>query len=191
VHASIYDAVLARVKARAEAFKPGLPTDFATTMGAIVSKVQYDRVMGFIQTTLKEGGRLVCGGKKPDAPELANGYFIEPTIFADMKPGMTIATQEVFGPVLAVFKWEDEEAMLAEVNRVEYGLTCSIWTNNLQKAHRTAAEVQAGYVWINETSKHLLGAPFGGYKQSGIGREESLEELLAFTQEKHIHIRLS
>ena len=190
VHASIYDAVLSRVKGRAEMFKPGLPTDFSTTMGAIVSKVQYDKVMGFIQTTLKEGGRLICGGKKPDAPELANGFFIEPTIFADMKPGMTIATQEIFGPVLAVFKWEDEETMLAEVNRVEYGLTCSIWTNNLQKAHRTAAEVEAGYVWINETSRHLLGAPFGGYKQSGIGREESLEELLEFTQEKHIHIKL-
>jgi betaine-aldehyde dehydrogenase len=191
IHAAIYDAVLARLKDGASAFRPGLPTDFATTMGAIVSKTQYDRVMGFIDTTLKEGGRLVCGGKKPEAPELAKGYFVEPTIFADMKPGMTIATQEVFGPVLAVFKWEDEAKVLEEVNRVEYGLTCSIWTNNLQKAHRTAADVQAGYIWINEVSRHFLGAPFGGYKQSGIGREESIDELLAFTQEKHIHVKLN
>jgi betaine-aldehyde dehydrogenase len=191
VHASIHDAVVARVKDKAAAFKPGLPMDFSTTMGAIVSKQQYERVMGFIQTTQKEGGRLICGGKHPDAPELRNGYFVEPTIFADMRPDMTIATQEVFGPVLAIFKWEDRASMIEEVNRVEYGLTCSIWTNNLKEAHRTAAEVEAGYVWINEVSRHFLGAPFGGYKQSGIGREESIDELLAFTQEKHIHVKLT
>lgn len=191
VHAKIYDAVVDRVKGRAAAFKPGVPTDFATTMGAIVSKTQYERVLGFIETTKKEGGRLVCGGKHPGTPELRDGYFVEPTIFADMQPGMTIAKQEVFGPVLAMFKWENEAEMLEEVNSVEYGLTCSIWTNNLQTAHRTAASVEAGYVWVNEVSRHFLGAPFGGFKQSGIGREESIEELLAFTQEKHIHIKLS
>ena len=103
---------------------------------------------------------------------------------------MTIATQEIVGPVLAVFKWEDEEAMLAEVNRVEYGLTCSIWTNDISTAHRTAATVEAGFVWINEVAKHFLGAPFGGFKQSGVGREECFDELIAFTQEKNIHVRL-
>jgi betaine-aldehyde dehydrogenase len=191
LHADIHDDVVARLKDKAAGWKPGLPMDFATTMGAIVSKQQYDRVMGFIQTTLEEGGKLVCGGKHPDAPELKNGFFIEPTIFAGMRQDMTIATQEVFGPVLGVFKWDDRARMIEEVNRVEYGLTCSIWTNDLTEAHRTAAEVEAGYVWINEVSRHFLGAPFGGYKQSGIGREESIDELLAFTQEKHIHVRLA
>jgi len=191
IHKAIYEDVLDRMKTRAAAYRPGPPTDPKTSMGAIVSKVQYDRIMGFIETTKKEGGRLICGGKRPDDPALANGLFIEPTVFADMRPDMTIATQEVFGPVLAVFDWEDQQAMIEAVNAVDYGLTCSIWTNDLATAHRTAGAVQAGYVWVNEVSRHFLGAPFGGYKQSGIGREECLEELLAFTQEKNIHIRLA
>jgi betaine-aldehyde dehydrogenase len=118
-------------------------------------------------------------------------FFIEPTVFADVTQNMRIATQEVFGPVLSVFKWRDEADMLQAVNGVEYGLTCSIWTKDLATAHRTAAEVEAGYIWINEVSKHFQGSPFGGYKKSGIGREESLEELLQFTREKHIHVRLT
>jgi betaine-aldehyde dehydrogenase len=103
---------------------------------------------------------------------------------------MRIAREEIFGPVLAIFKWRDEAEMLAEVNAVEYGLTCSIWTNDLNTAHRTAMTVEAGFVWINEVGKHFLGAPFGGFKQSGIGREECFEEMMAFTQEKNIHLRL-
>jgi len=96
----------------------------------------------------------------------------------------------VFGPILSVLRWSDEATMLADVNSVEYGLTCSIWTENLEAAHRAARTVESGYIWINEVSKHFLGAPFGGFKQSGIGREECLSEMLAFTREKNIHIRL-
>ena len=103
---------------------------------------------------------------------------------------MTIAREEIFGPVLAVLEWSDEAKMLDEVNAVPYGLTCAIWTNDLTTAYRTAMTVQAGYVWINDVGKHFLGAPFGGVKQSGIGREECLEEMLAFTQEKNIHVKL-
>jgi betaine-aldehyde dehydrogenase len=103
---------------------------------------------------------------------------------------MRIAREEIFGPVLSVLKWSDEQRMITDVNGLEYGLTCSIWTNDLVKAHRTAMRVEAGFVWVNEVSKHFLGAPFGGVKQSGIGREESLEELLSFTEEKNIHINL-
>lgn len=190
VHESIYDAVVAKLPERAARFKPGLPTDPATTMGCVVSKVQYERVLGYIDKGHAQGARLVYGGKKPSAPELQNGFFVEPTVFADVKQEMAIASEEIFGPVLSVLKWSDEKALLDDVNKVEYGLTCSIWTNDLQAAHRTAAAVQAGYVWINETSRHLLGAPFGGYKQSGIGREECLEELIGFTQEKHVHIKI-
>ena len=190
VHEAIHDAVVERIAARAAKFKPGLPTDPATTMGAIASRAQYEKVLGFIETAKREGARLVCGGGPPASPELARGNFIEPTVFADVTPDMAVAREEIFGPVLSVLRWSDEAAMLAEVNRPEYGLTCSIWTNDLTKAHRTAAAVEAGFVWINETSKHFLGTPFGGFKQSGIGREECLEELLAFTQEKNVHVSL-
>jgi betaine-aldehyde dehydrogenase len=118
------------------------------------------------------------------------GFFVEPTVFVDVTRAMRIAREEIFGPVLAILKWSNEARMLDEVNAVDYGLTCSIWTNDLSTAHRTAMAIQAGYVWINEVGKHFLGAPFGGVKQSGFGREECLEELLRFTQEKNIHVRL-
>jgi betaine-aldehyde dehydrogenase len=102
---------------------------------------------------------------------------------------MTIAREEIFGPVLSVLRWDDPQAMLADVNSTPYGLTCSIWTSDLAVAHETAAAAEAGYVWVNEVARHFLGAAFGGYKQSGIGREECLDELLDFTQQKNIHIR--
>ena len=129
-------------------------------------------------------------GGRPTDPALAKGLYIEPTVFADVKPTMKIAREEIFGPVVGVLKWSDEAAMLEQVNAVEYGLTASIWTNDLGTAHRAAANVEAGFIWINDVSKHFLGTPFGGYKQSGIGREECLEELLSFTQEKNININL-
>jgi betaine-aldehyde dehydrogenase len=190
IHEIIYDAVLERAKKSIERYRPGDPIDPATTMGAIINKAQFDRILGFIEAGKQDGARLIAGGGPPDDPRLAKGLFIEPTIFADVTMEMRIGTEEIFGPVLSVFKWNDEDAMLAQVNGVEYGLTCSIWTNDLATAHRTAAAVEAGYVWINEVSKHFLGAPFGGYKQSGIGREECVEELLRFTREKNIHVSL-
>jgi betaine-aldehyde dehydrogenase len=190
IHEKIYDAVLAGVKDKIKVYKPGIPTDPATTMGAIVSKVQFDRVMDYIASAKQEGARLLTGGGPPNDPALAKGFFIEPTVFADVTMTMRIAREEIFGPVLGVFKWSDESKMLEEVNMVEYGLTCSIWTNDISTAHRTAAAVEAGFVWINEVGKHFLGVPFGGVKQSGIGREECFDEMLAFTQEKNIHVRL-
>jgi len=189
IHADIHDAVVDRMAAKAARFRPGLPTDPATTMGALASRGQHDKTLRYIETARAEGARLVCGGAPPDDAALQGGFFIQPTIFADVTPEMTIAREEIFGPVLAVLKWSDETTMIEQVNRPEYGLTCSIWTNDLHRAHRTAAAVQAGFVWVNEVSKHFLGTPFGGFKQSGLGREECLEELLAFTQEKNIHIR--
>jgi betaine-aldehyde dehydrogenase len=190
LHEQIYDAVIESVRERIKYYKPGIPTDSDTTMGAIITKTQYDRVMSFIDSARKDGARLITGGDRPADPVLAKGFYIEPTVFADVTPAMRIAREEIFGPVLAIFKWSHERSMLDEVNAVEYGLTASIWTNDLSTAYRTAMEVQAGFVWINEVSKHFLGVPFGGYKQSGIGREECLEEMLSFTQEKNIHVKL-
>jgi betaine-aldehyde dehydrogenase len=191
VHDSIYERVIEQVVSQVAAFRPGSPTDSSTTMGAIVSKTQFERVLSYIEAGKREGARLVHGGGRPSAPELSRGWFIEPTIFADVTPDMTIAREEIFGPVLSILKWSDADAMVRAVNGTELGLTCSIWTNDLNRAHRTAMRVEAGYVWINHVGQHLLGAPFGGFKQSGMGREECLEELLSFTQEKNIYLRLN
>lgn len=190
LHKDIYEDVLARLPEKAGRFVPGIPTDDATTMGAIISKVQHDRVISYIASAREEGARLITGGGVPADPALQRGFYIEPTIFADVTPTMRIAREEIFGPVLAVSPWDDEDSLVRNVNALEYGLTCSIWTNDLLKAHRTAMAVEAGFVWINEVSRHFLGAPFGGWKQSGIGREECLGELISFTQEKNIHISL-
>jgi len=189
IHAAIHDRVIDALKQRIAAFKPGRPDHWNTTMGAIASRSQHERILSFIDKGHAEGATLVCGGKVPDDPALAGGLFIEPTVFTDVTMQMSIARDEIFGPVLSVLKWDDEATMLAEINAVDVGLTCSIWTNDLAAALRTAYAAEAGYVWINEVGRHFLGAPFGGFKQSGIGREECIEELLLFTQEKNIHIR--
>ncbi|HEY4071848.1 MAG TPA: aldehyde dehydrogenase family protein [Herbaspirillum sp.] len=191
LHESIHDEVVERMGKHIAKYKPGVPTDTATTMGSLISKVQFDKVLSYIEAGKSEGARLMYGGTRPQDPALAKGFFIEPTVFTEVKQSMRIATEEIFGPVQSVLRWSDHGEMLKQVNSVDYGLTCSIFTNDLGMAHRTAAEVQAGYIWVNHTSQHFLGAPFGGYKQSGIGREECLAELLSFTLEKNIHIRLA
>lgn len=191
LHDDLYDAVVDRLANAVARYRPGLPTDPATTMGALVSREHFDRVMSYIDSAKAEGARVVAGGHSVIDGDLANGNFIAPTIFADVTPDMRIAREEIFGPVLAVRRWSDEADMLAEVNGLDVGLTCAIWTRDLATAHRTAARVEAGFVWINEVGRHFLGAPFGGVKQSGIGREEGIGELLSFTHEKNVHINLS
>jgi NAD-dependent aldehyde dehydrogenases len=190
IHDTLYDAVIDKAAEKVRRFRPGLPSDPDTVMGAIASEAQYRRVTSFVKQGLGEGARLVSGGKHPEGRELADGWFFEPTIFADVTMDMAIAREEIFGPVLSILRWRDEADLVAQVNQNDLGLTCSIWTNDLHSAHRLAAAVEAGYVWVNEVARHFLGAPFGGVRQSGLGREECLEELLAFTREKNIHIQL-
>ena len=190
VHEAIHDRVLDGMLEAIKAFKPGIPTEMETTMGAIISKAQRDKIMGYIAIGKGEGATLVCGGKAPDDARLANGWFVEPTIFTGVDQGMRLANEEIFGPVLSILKWKDEDRMFDEVNAVEYGLTASIWTTSLANAHRAAARVEAGFVWVNHVSSHFIGASFGGYKQSGIGREEGFDELLTYTQHKNVHVAL-
>ena len=190
LHEGIYDKVLDKMVAAVSAIKPGLPTDDATEMGCLVSKAQFDKVMGYIAAGKADGANLVAGGKKPDDPKLANGFYIEPAIFSGVTPQMRIAKEEIFGPVLSVLKWRDENEMFEAVNGVDYGLTASIWTKDLKTAHRAASRVEAGFIWVNTVGSHFLGAPFGGYKQSGMGREESADELLEYTQLKNVNVAL-
>ena len=191
LHESLHDKVLAEVlRLLPERHKPGIPTDPATTMGSLVSRAQLEKVQRYVAMGLEDGGKLVCGGKQPDNPALKDGFFYEATVFADMQPQMRLAQEEVFGPVMSVFKWSDEETLWRDVNGVDFGLTGSIWTQNINTAHRAAKRIHTGFVWINNASQHFMGAPFGGVKQSGIGREECFAELLEFTYTKNVNLKL-
>ena len=192
LHESHHDAVLQKVVAIVkEKYKPGIPTDMATTMGPVINKFAEDRVLSFIESAKAEGARLVIGGKKhTETPEIKDGYFIEPTIFADVQPHMRIAREEIFGPVMSVFKWTDEEELIRQANSTPYGLTASVYTQNMSTAQRVVRQIEAGFVWVNQTGRHFLNVPFGGVKESGIGREECLDELFAFTQLKSVNMNL-
>jgi betaine-aldehyde dehydrogenase len=191
LHESIHDEVLAKIAERVtQMHRPGDPTDPATTMGPLVSRAQCDRVLSFIASAREEGARLVLGGAQPDEPALRDGYYVQPTIFADVLPQMRIAREEIFGPVMSVFRWSDEQELFRQVNDTEYGLTASVWTRDLARAHKAVRQLQAGFIWVNQTGRHYLGVPFGGSKHSGLGREECLEEMLDFTEIKSVNIQL-
>jgi betaine-aldehyde dehydrogenase len=191
VHASLYDQVIEGIRQQLpQLHQCGDPLDQATTMGCLISQAQFDKVMRYIDIASSEGARLVTGGKRPDNAALAQGWFVEPTVFADVTADMRIFKEEVFGPILSIIKWDDEDRLVEQINSVDYGLTASIYTQHLATAHRLARRVESGYVWINTTGAHYLGVPFGGYKKSGMGREEGFEEVLAYTQIKNVHVAL-
>lgn len=190
LHESLHDNVLPRVvELVRERCQPGDPTDINTTMGSMISKAAQERVLGYIESGKAEGARLVCGGGVPkdfkDA-RLAKGFFVEPTIFADVLPDMRIAREEIFGPVMSVFRWKDEDEVFEIANSTSYGLTASIFTNDILTAQRATRRVEAGFVWVNDVAKHFLNVPFGGFKESGMGKEECLDEMLSFTNTKSI-----
>ena len=143
---------------------------------------------GFIASGREEGTRLAGGGGYSVNPALANGFFVSPTVFDGVDDSMRIAREEIFGPVMSVFTWSDHEDVLARANALPYGLTAGIVTNDLDKAMKTADRVGTGYVWINSTGRYL-GAPCGGWKHSGSGHEESLDELLSYTRIKNVNLR--
>lgn len=192
LHEAHHDQVLDKVvEFVTREYKPGVPTDMSTTMGPVISKEAHDRVLSYIESAKQEGARLVTGGKVPKgSDDIERGFFIEPTIFADVKPTMRIAREEIFGPVMSVFKWTDEEDMFRVANSTQYGLTAAIFTQDVVKAHEASKKVEAGFVWVNQVGRHFLNVPFGGVKESGLGREESLDELLSFTQIKSVNMNL-
>jgi betaine-aldehyde dehydrogenase len=188
VHAALHKEVVGELTSLAEALPIGPPWLKENDVGPIVSQRQFDRVMGFIDSAKAEGAQLLTGGGRPNDAALSAGLFISPTVFDKVTPAMRIGREEIFGPVMSILVWDDYEDMLAKVNGVEYGLTAAIVTNDLAKAMETAERVEAGYVWINSNGRYI-GAPYGGWKQSGIGEEECLEEILSYTQIKNINMR--
>ena len=188
VHESLHGVVTEEMVKQAEALPMGPPWVEGIEVGPIVSERQYNRILGFIGSAEEEGAERLTGGGPPDDSQLRKGFFISPTIYDRVTPEMRIGREEIFGPVMSVFLWSDEETMLDAVNGVEYGLTAALITNDLAKAMETAEKVEAGYVWINSTGRYL-GAPYGGWKQSGLGQEECLDELLSYTRIKNINMR--
>jgi betaine-aldehyde dehydrogenase len=189
VHRDCYADFVARVGERLAGMRAGPPLDPASDTGAIVSKAQLEKVLSYIEAGKGERARLVTGGERLTAGVLAAGNFVSPALFADVDPAGRLATEEIFGPVLAAIPFDDYDEAVAIANSVEYGLTASVFTRDLRTAVAFSRDVQAGYVWVNETSRHFIGAPFGGVKNSGVGREEDLSEIESYTQVKSINMR--
>jgi acyl-CoA reductase-like NAD-dependent aldehyde dehydrogenase len=190
VDASIKDAFIDKVAARAKKMVPGDPMDPKTRLGAIASKRQLETDLAYIDAAKREGATLVAGGARADIGT-GKGYFLQPTVFADVTPAMTIAREEIFGPVLAAIEFADVDEAIARANESRYGLAAAVWTRDIKKAHYVARRLQAGTVWINTYNVYDTAAAFGGYKQSGFGREMSVHALEHYTQVKTVWVDLN
>ena len=190
-HQSVYDELVERLGARLEEMVSGQPSEESTDTGAIVSQPQLEKVLDYIRIGQEQGARLVAGGRRAEGTGLETGRFVRPTLFADVEPTSRLAQEEIFGPVLAAMPFYDYDEAIRIANDVQYGLTASVFTRDLETAHRFAEDVEAGYVWVNDVSRHTPGTPFGGFKNSGLGREEDIEELESYTQTKNVHIRFA
>lgn len=188
VHEKIHDNFIADLVKQTKALRLGDPLDKKSEMGPLITSEAWERVMNYIESGKKQGATLVCGGRRPE--KLRKGYFIEPTVFTHVKHKMKIAQEEIFGPVLSVIPWKNYDQLIAEANGVRYGLGAGLWTKDIDLALTTAQRLEAGMVWINTYGDCPAGMPFGGYKQSGQGREVALQTLYAYTQTKNIYIRL-
>ncbi len=185
IHESIYPEVAQKITDATKALKIGSPFEASTQIGPLVSQEQFDRVTDYIKIGKNEGATLTSGGKRHGTV----GYYVEPTLFTDVKDGMRIAREEIFGPVGAMMSFKDEDEAIFRGNDVEYGLAASIWTKDISRAHRMARSLQAGMVWVNTTLELDAMAPFGGYKQSGVGRELGSEAIDEHTQTKTVVVR--
>ena len=188
VERPVYDRFLGRLAERTARIVIGDPLDPATQMGPLVSAAQRDKVLGYVQAGRAEGARLVAGGGVPRLQGLEKGFYVEPTIFADVTDGMTIAREEIFGPVMSVLPFEGEEEVIARANATEFGLAAGVFTADLARGHRVVARLQAGTCWINAYNLTPVEVPFGGVKQSGIGRENALDALRHYSQVKSVYV---
>ncbi|SIR17975.1 betaine aldehyde dehydrogenase [Rhizobium sp. RU20A] len=187
VHKAVKETFLSRLKARTEAIAIGDPMDEATQLGPMVSKAQRDKVLGYIETGKAEGATLVTGGAIPN-DVAGDGFYIQPTVFADVTDGMTIAREEIFGPVMCVLDFETEEEVIARANATEFGLSAGVFTADITRAHRVIDQLDAGTLWINTYNLCPVEIPFGGSKQSGFGRENSLAALEHYSELKTVYV---
>jgi aldehyde dehydrogenase (NAD+)/phenylacetaldehyde dehydrogenase len=189
VHERLHDQVVDGLSGAADSIRLGHGLADDTEMGPLVSEAQLQRVLGFVESGQAQGATVAAGGTRAGG-DLAGGYFVRPTIFTDVKDDMRIATEEIFGPVLSVLPFSDEDEAVRRVNASPYGLAAGVWTQDLRRAHRVAARLQAGTVWVNTYNVADPSTPFGGYKDSGFGRDLGLEALHSFTQTKAVWMNL-
>jgi acyl-CoA reductase-like NAD-dependent aldehyde dehydrogenase len=188
---SIHDRFVGRLVERASAIKLGDPDDLDTDMGPVISERQHKRILEYIDSGRAEGATIALGGGTPEGPEFEKGYWIEPTIFTDVKNDMRIAREEIFGPVLSVLRYSDLDEAITEANDSIYGLSAGVWSTDYEHAKEVGDQLQAGTVWINNWHMADPTLPFGGYKQSGLGRECGPEALTEYTEAKHVHVDLT
>jgi aldehyde dehydrogenase (NAD+) len=190
LHSEIHDEFLGRLTERAKKMKVGDPLDPESEMGSQISNAQLERILGYIRKGVEEGAELCCGGERDTEGSNARGFFVKPTVFRNVKPSMTIAQEEIFGPVLATVKFGSEREAIDIANSTIYGLVSAVWTRDITRAHRIASEIKAGSVWINTYNGFDSASPFGGYKQSGYGRDLGAYALDQYTNVKSVWIAL-
>jgi aldehyde dehydrogenase (NAD+) len=188
LHAEVHDRFVEELAARARKLRVGNPLDPATQMGSQISARQMDRILDYVESGKQEGAHLVCGGERDTDGDKAKGYFVKPTVFAEVKPGMRIAREEIFGPVAAAIRFEDADEAVRIANGTVYGLAAAVWTRDVRLAHRMAGDLKAGSVWINTYNGFDSASPFGGYKQSGFGRDLGSYALEQYTNVKSVWV---
>ena len=189
VHRSIHDAFVDQLRSRTESMTIGDPLEPATDVGALISEAHMKKVLGYVEAGIAAGAHVVCGGQRATGTAaLDRGFFVEPTIFTACTDDMSIVQEEIFGPVMSVLAFDDEADVVTRANATDFGLAAGVFTNDLARGHRVAAALEAGIVWINTYNVTPIEVPFGGVKQSGIGRENSLAAIEHYTQRKTVYV---
>lgn len=191
IQRSIYDEFVDRLLALAKTARMGNPLDLSTQVGPITTQPQYEKVIDYIRIAKEEGAACRLGGGPATRPECGSGWFVEPTVFTDVRPDMRIANEEVFGPVLSIIPFDDEDEAVRIANNTIYGLAAGVWTTSMRRAFVMSERLEAGTVWVNTYRTISYMSPFGGYKRSGIGRESGAEAIREYLQTKSVWIDIS